>query len=398
LKNTQNTKLALQNVTGQGQGTIENAYKASKARGQKNYSSKFRESLFKQRSHLAEHALFNQTQAIKDLQNKMPQPLTDDHHAVSGGDGAKQDRRGNDAANQVEKMFRAVERKLQMPNFTGIVEESLKCQVFGVFGQNYKRYTTQHSQSDDKYKDKFMNYFNDSEIFGEMPPVYRALLYFNLPYEPIISEMWKPQLMFTYRQEDPDSEKKELSQIIEEFEVAHDARQDQGRTKRSGDAAPNIILMKVASVDQSDSNKTYIIGGYASHKWKGQAHGGNGDKSCFLFNLTQNLRFNARGDKQFYQSSDGQYLKFGSTDLKISDGFQQVSSEIVPPSNDGAVGGDRRALGADDHQNSNGSHFSFGNDLTQTNQVVTSIIPGKKQFSPNKVEVYQLVPNVFHKQ
>jgi len=70
----------------------------------------------------------------------------------------------------------------------------------------------------------------------------------------------------------------------------------------------------------------------------------------------------------------------------------------VPPSNDGAVGGDRRALGADDHQNSNGSHFSFGNDLTQTNQVVTSIIPGKKQFSPNKVEVYQLVPNVFHKQ
>jgi len=70
-----------------------------------------------------------------------------------------------------------------MPNFTGIVEESLKCQVFGVFGQNYKRYTTQHSQSDDKYKDKFMNYFNDSEIFGEMPLVYRALLYFNLPYE-----------------------------------------------------------------------------------------------------------------------------------------------------------------------------------------------------------------------
>ena len=107
-----------------------------------------------------------------------------------------------------------------------------------------------------------------------MPLVYRALLYFNLPYETIISEMWKPQLMFTYRQEDPESEKKELSQIIEEFEVAHDARPDgQGRSKRSGDAAPNIILMKVDTpIDaQSDSNKTYIIGGYASHKWKGQA-------------------------------------------------------------------------------------------------------------------------------
>ena len=66
LKNTQNTKLALQNVTGQGKGVIENFYKASKERGSKNYSSKFRESLFKQRSHLAEHALFNQNQSIKE--------------------------------------------------------------------------------------------------------------------------------------------------------------------------------------------------------------------------------------------------------------------------------------------------------------------------------------------
>ena len=79
-----------------------------------------------------------------------------------------------------------------MPDFTGIVEDSLKSQVFGVFGQNYKRYMQQHDR-DDKYKDKFYNYFNESEIFNEnMPLVYRALLYFNLPYEPIISEMWKP--------------------------------------------------------------------------------------------------------------------------------------------------------------------------------------------------------------
>ena len=158
-----------------------------------------------------------------------------------------------------------------MPDFTGIVEESLKCQVFGVFGQNYKRYMQQHDR-EEKYRDKFYNYFNDSEIFKEIPPVYRALLYFNLPYETIISEMWKPQLMFIYRQEDPESEKKELSQIIEEFEVAHDARPDgQGRNKRSGDAAPNIILMKVDTpVDATtDQNKTFIIGGYASHKWKG---------------------------------------------------------------------------------------------------------------------------------
>ena len=119
----------------------------------------------------------------------MPQPLTSEYRGQNETEGARQDKRGHhgnsDAANQVEKMFRAVERKLQMPEFTGIVEDSLKCQVFGVFGHNYKMYTDHHSKSDDR--DKFMNYFHDSAIFSEMPLVYRALLYFNLPYEPIIS-------------------------------------------------------------------------------------------------------------------------------------------------------------------------------------------------------------------
>ena len=60
LKNTQNTKSSLQNITGQGKGVIENFYKASKDKGSKSYSSKFRESLFKQKNHIAEHALFSQ--------------------------------------------------------------------------------------------------------------------------------------------------------------------------------------------------------------------------------------------------------------------------------------------------------------------------------------------------
>ena len=176
--------------------------------------------------------------------------------------------------------------------------------------------------------------------------------------------------MFTYRSDDPDEKKQELSEIIEQFEVAHDARQDGlGRGKRSGDAAPNIILMRVDRNDgHSDSNKTYIIGGYASHKWKGQANG-NGDKSCFLFNLTQNLRFNAREGMPFYQSSDGSYLQFGNTDLRITDSFQTVTSLIQPPTNyDGGPGGDRRVANAENRQGAgSGSHFSFGNDLTQTN-------------------------------
>jgi len=35
-------------------------------------------------------------------------------------------------------MFRVVEKKLQMPEFGGIVEESLNCSIFGIFGKQYK--------------------------------------------------------------------------------------------------------------------------------------------------------------------------------------------------------------------------------------------------------------------
>jgi hypothetical protein len=38
---------------------------------------------------------------------------------------------------QVEKIFRAVEKQLMQPKFPGIVEDSLKCQIFGQFGMNY---------------------------------------------------------------------------------------------------------------------------------------------------------------------------------------------------------------------------------------------------------------------
>ena len=54
--------------------------------------------------------------------------------------------------------------------------------------------------------------------------------------------------------------------------------------------------------ENTDQDHTYIVGGYASHGWhvSGGLNGNNstakciGDETCFLFNLTNNLRFNAR--------------------------------------------------------------------------------------------------------
>ena len=61
----------------------------------------------------------------------------------------------------------------------------------------------------------------------------------------------------------------------------------------------NVIIMKVESEEKDqlmdDNNRNdngYIVGGYASHGWSASFNL-RGDDSCFLFNLTHNLRFNA---------------------------------------------------------------------------------------------------------
>jgi hypothetical protein len=65
---------------------------------------------------------------------------------------------------------------------------------------------------------------------------------------------------------------------------------------------PSVILMKVEALDENKKLQSYIIGGYASHSWLISVGNGsgNGDDSCFLFNLTLNLRLNARKSKPFY--------------------------------------------------------------------------------------------------
>ena len=117
---------------------------------------------------------------------------------------------------------------------------------------------------------------------------------------------------------------------------------------------PNVIIIKV--------EKDLIVGGYASHGWS-ISEKFRGDSSCFLFNLKQNFRFTSVPGKPFYQetiSRDG--IKFGETDLVIQNDFKIVTSEI------------------------NGDYFVFGTHLLQNK--LDSLIPDKKQFEPEMVEVW----------
>ena len=105
----------------------------------------------------------------------------------------------------------------------------------------------------------------------------------------------------------------------------------------------------------------YIVGGYASHGWSAKFPN-SGDDTSFLFNLTQNLRFNAVKGQKNYQLTDAtdqnsRRIKFGDTDLIIEDDFNSVTSMLK------------------------GTHFAFGSQLYQKNRI-DSVIPGKKKFVP----------------
>lgn len=113
--------------------------------------------------------------------------------------------------------------------------------------------------------------------------------------------------------------------------------------------------------DDEGLERSYIIGGYASDGWLiKEGKEGKGDENCFLFNLTLNLRFNAREKMPYWQSTSKDEIRFGNTDLVIKDSFATVTSHITLPNSSGAPLGN----GIRKDQTNGGSHFSFGNDLT----------------------------------
>eukprot|EP00347_Sterkiella_histriomuscorum_P006480 403352607 len=327
-------------------------------------STNFRTQLFGKARNIPgqkDTGLFNSQNGLQEVQNKIPTKMKafesemEIQGALRQGITDNRQRQKADVTNKIEKALRAIEERLEVPDYN-IVDESVKRSIFGIFTRNFKQFKETQAGDLDVILRK---YFKNSNILDD---VSRVILYFNLPYNPIIKERIEPVKIFP-PQTKSNQDSHSIQAMIEAFE-------DKQNVVRQA----NIILMRVESEDkdgnqnEDDGKDTgYIVGGYASHGWSA-SFDKRGDDTCFLFNLTQNLRFNAIKGQQYYQTTDAREqstrrIKFGDTDLVIQDDFQHVYSQMK------------------------NTHFAFGNQLFQKNKI-DSIIPGKPNFRPSVVEVW----------
>ena len=105
--------------------------------------------------------------------------------------------------------------------------------------------------------------------------------------------------------------------------------------------------------------------------FKQQQREPEGDETCFLFNLTKNLRFNAQPSRSFYTRADSEKIQFGNNDLVITEDFYRVTSNIKPPQL--KMSKKKKPLEQPQRKGKNSiqamagndveSHFCFGNSL-----------------------------------
>ena len=98
-----------------------------------------------------------------------------------------------DAYNQIETLFSKVEKKCEKMVYGGVIEESLRNSIFGVFGAHYGLYKNNQQKEG---MGLFLKFFEESKILDER--LFRALMYFNLPYEIIIQAGIKPDLKYSW--------------------------------------------------------------------------------------------------------------------------------------------------------------------------------------------------------
>ncbi|CDW76335.1 b-box zinc finger family protein [Stylonychia lemnae] len=195
--------------------------------------------------------------------------------------------------------------------------------IFGVFHKFYPQMINQDLDS------RFLSrVFRGSNILSD---INKSLLYFNLPYDPILKDRHQPQQLFPPL--NSDEKLPQIYQVIDFFE------------RKKAHLMPNIILMQVEIRGQRN-----IVGGYSSHGWTRDSQVTNfvngldlsmhlgGDETSFMFNLTHNLRFEATKVKdtiytqaaQTYLANDDTFEEenTNSDDIEYDDDGEQILQKI----------------------------------------------------------------------
>ena len=90
-----------------------------------------------------------------------------------------------------EKTQSIAKNKNKQIQNASIVQDSIQRSIFGVFSQNYKRYRDLPGKKE--IVKIWQDYFIASSILDD---VQRSTLYLNLPFDSIIREEIKPELLF----------------------------------------------------------------------------------------------------------------------------------------------------------------------------------------------------------
>ena len=94
-----------------------------------------------------------------------------------------------DISSKIEKLLRTIEDNLDRQPDNNIVEESVTRSMFGIFARNFKAFKDSQGDIDIILR----KYFKQSQILDD---VSKIILYFNLPYNPLIKERIEPRKIY----------------------------------------------------------------------------------------------------------------------------------------------------------------------------------------------------------
>jgi hypothetical protein len=144
---------------------------------------------------------------------------------------------------------------------------------------------------------------------------------------------------------------------------------------------------------EDQAGKKHVVGAYSSHGWDRVQ---KSDQSCFLFNLTENLKFTSISRKYITEEGQQEAYSWIQNESKNVDESFQVRPSITQINfgpKELVMSNDLRTLSSD----LSNSYFYTLYGATDLRDRVNSIVPGLNTLKPTMLEIwiFQEPPNIF---